>query len=139
VDACEKGRDDYTVMPNELDFSRGEKEGLMGNSTQLSSSFVLEPGKFPFVRLGPALKGLTGVWIVVSRLGSSFGRVKEYRVTFSQPEDANNMSENAVAAKGMFEFWPENVVHRTTAIGRTYRVRQQVYSTCMTFRPTVMM
>lgn len=58
----------------------------------------------PLILLGPALYGVEGdsrtIVVVGSRLGSSFGRVIANSRTLSHPDDANNMSEKAVAAKG---------------------------------------
>ena len=59
-------------------------------------------------------------------------------MTLNKPEDANNVSANAVAAKGTYVFALENVVNRTTEMGRTCLPCQQLYSTCITFGLTVM-
>jgi hypothetical protein len=75
---------------------------------------------------------------IISRLGSTFGRVKAKRMTLNKPEDANNVSANAVAAKGTCAFALENVINRTTEMGNTCLPCQQLYSTCITLGLTVM-
>ena len=47
-------------------------------------------------------------------------------MTFNKPEDANSMAANVVAANGTFVFGLENVLHRTTAMGRTCKEYQQL-------------
>jgi hypothetical protein len=112
-------------MVNELYLSLISMMGV-STASRISSSV-----KLPLARVSPCLEGLVEVSrTITSRLGSTFGRVKAKRMTFSQPEDANNVSANAVAAKGTYAFALENVVHRTTVMGRTCLLCQRLCSTC---------
>ena len=104
-----------------------------------TASRISSSVKLPLARVCPCLKGLAEVSrTITSRLGSTFGRVKAKRMTFSKPEDANTVSANAVAAKGTYAFALKNVINRTTEMGRTCLPCQRLCSTCITFGLTVM-
>lgn len=65
--------------------------------------------------------GVSNIIAILSFLGIIFGRVMINNSTFIQPEHANVRSANAVAENGTLISALEKEIHRTTAMGKTYK------------------